>query len=254
MDELTEQAIGDYLDELLVHLHGRARGVRRILDEVEDHLRSAVEEGRSAQEAIEHFGPPARVARHFRTTPGPVTPALRELFLGLLRIAAVGLVAIGISGLLAIGMRAVWGADFVAGDPDGLDYTAERCATFESFHPEAPTCEAAASAHHADEVEQYRMAAGGLGAVLGAALWIHRRRVGPVAAVALLPDGLLAAVGAALFGVAAAGLSVLTLSGLAFDGHGAGQFLGAAVVSAAVAAGYAWSVLQCLRERSAVLT
>src|SRR5262245_22776477 len=76
----TDGAVGAYLDLLLVELRGSARGVRRILSEVEEHLRDATAEGIAAgltsgeaqRQAIERFGPPRTVARRFgRAAPPP---------------------------------------------------------------------------------------------------------------------------------------------------------------------------------------
>src|SRR5205085_1471638 len=101
---------------------------------------------------------------------------VRELVPSALLLLAVGLLAIGASGLLSMGLRAAWGSEFVAGDPPGVTYTAPRCADYERFHPEAGTCAEAAAAHHADEVETYRVAAGVLGLLVLGGWWFARRR------------------------------------------------------------------------------
>jgi hypothetical protein len=249
-----------YLDELLVCLRGRARDVRRILDEVEAHLRDAAEAGvrdglapdEAEAAAIAAFGSPRDVARRFSTTGPLVTgPLVREVVAALVLLGAVGLVAIGVSGVLAMGTRAAFGSSFVAGEPEGVTYTAARCADFREYHPEATTCEAAASAHHADEVEEYRVAAGVLGLFVLGGRWLVRRRrhaSGAGTAVAL-PVGVVPAVGATLFGVAGVALLLEGLGLLATGGasHGSGQWLTAGVVALAVAAWYAVELLQTLR-------
>jgi hypothetical protein len=68
-----------------------------------------------------------------------------------------------------MGMRAAMGSRFIAGDTFGVTYTPEHYAEYRQLRPDAPNCSAAASAHHADEVEQYRAAAGVLGVVVLAA-------------------------------------------------------------------------------------
>src|SRR2546430_4880402 len=75
-------------------------------------------------------------------------------------LAGVGLFAIGASGVVALSMRAAFGDRFVAGDAEGIAYTAERCADFLEYVPGAADCEAAASGHHADEVVFYRIGVG----------------------------------------------------------------------------------------------
>ncbi len=178
----------------------------------------------------------------------------RELLGTLVLLAGIGLVAIGISGVLALGLRATVGADYVAADPPGVTYTATRCADFLEYHPEARTCEAAAAAHHADEVADYRIAAGILGAALLGGRWLARRRGRHAAAeVSWLPSEFVPIVGLSLFGVAAAALAVQTLAAsIGPAAGGAGQWLSAAVVSAVAAAIFAWMLLQQLRARVAI--
>jgi hypothetical protein len=149
-------------------------------------------------------------------------------------------------------MRAVWGDDFVAGDPIGVTYTPARCADFHEYHPEASTCRAAAASHHADEVVDYRVAAGVLGlGGLGAWWWLRRRR-SRLPVVGLLPDGTVPVVGLVLFAAASAVLTVYGLGQLATEGgeYGPGQWLSAAVVSTAVAAWFAHDVLHLLHART----
>src|SRR5262249_20784397 len=69
-----------------------------------------------------------------------------------------------------------FGDRFVAGDVPGVTYTAARCRDFREYHPEAATCAAAATAHHADEVSDYRVEAGILGAAVAGGAWAWRRR------------------------------------------------------------------------------
>ena len=126
----------------------------------------------------------------------------------LVLLLAVGLLAIGASGLLSVAFRATLGDRFVAADLPGVTYTAARCRDFEEYHPEQPTCDRAAAAHHADEVESYRIAAGLLGAVVLAGWWLVRRRHRDEQSVAWLPDEMVPLVGLIVFGGAALGLGV----------------------------------------------
>jgi hypothetical protein len=263
--------IDAYLDRLLLELRGRARDVRRVLAEAEDHLRDAAAEGLAAglseaeaeRAAVERFGSPRVVAGRFSDAE-PLGVGRREvvgqLASSLALLAAVGLLAIGASGVLSMGMRSLLGDRFVAGDLPGVTYTPERCREFFEYHPEASSCAAAATAHHADEVESYRLAAGALGAlVLGAWLW-HRRRFAarvadgyaPGAVAGVLPEGFAAVAGASLFGVAGAVLGVQALGQMVGTGAGSGpgQWLSGALVSTLVASWYAVALLRLLASRA----
>jgi hypothetical protein len=173
----------------------------------------------------------------------------RSLAWQLAFVAGVGLIAIGVSGLLALSMRAAFGTAFVAGDPEGVTYTASRCADFLEYYPDAGGCEAAASDHHADEVVGYRMAAGVMGALmLAARLALGRRR--PAWWSAPIPRSAIAAAGASLFGLAAVvlggqGLAVLVIEGTR---HGPGQWISAGMVSLVVFAAFSASLWRALTE------
>ena len=157
-------------------------------------------------------------------------------------LAGVGLFAIGASGVVALSMRAAFGDRFVAGDAEGIAYTAERCADFLEYVPGAADCEAAASGHHADEVVFYRIGVGLPGTLVLAGWWWLRRRRGrrwetePALSAQVVP-----AVGAALFGCAAVALTGQGLGVLLFEGpsHGPGQWISAGAVSVVVFIGFA---------------
>lgn len=264
--------IDAYLDQLLLELHGRARDVRRVLVEAEDHLRDAAAEGVAAGlseseaevAAIERFGSARVVARRFtdaRSLDVGRGVVIRELASSLTLVVAVGLLAIGASGVLSMGMRSLFGDRFVAGDLPGVTYTPERCRDFFEYHPEASSCAAAATAHHADEVESYRVAAGALGVVvLGGLLWYRRRSRMRASAdgdgsgpdIGVLPEGFTAVVGVSLFGVAGAVLGVQALGQMVGTGVGSGpgQWLSGAVVSTLVASWYAVALVRLLASRT----
>src|SRR5947207_2842912 len=86
----------------------------------------------------------------------PTSPILSRLVLSLALVGCIGFIAIGTSGLLAELFGRVFGEDFVAGDGPGVTYTAERCADFLRYFPNAVSCNAAAAAHHYGEVVEYR--------------------------------------------------------------------------------------------------
>ncbi len=258
-----------YLDRLLVELSGRARNVRRILAEVDDHLHDAVDEGvadglsidDARQRALARFGSPVTVARRFTSGAGRVVPVpvLSQLLLAFALLAGIGLAGIGASGALAGVMGTAFGRDFVAGDVSGVTYTPARCADYFEYHPEARSCEAAATAHHYDETVEYRLAAGVLGLVVLAGLFVVRRsrvvgRLVPLGdGVGLLPDGFVATVGAAVFGCAAGALLVSGLAQLPGGGGGAGADLSGGIVAAVIAVVFAGGVFRVLSRRPLVL-
>ena len=152
---MTTDPIEGYLDQLLTHLRGSAQDVRRILSEVEEHLRDATAElgaaGASEEEAqrlaIERFGHPRTVARQFsaRLAPIPSAAVAAELARTAVLLGTVGLVAIGASGALAELLGRLFGPAFVAGDLPGVTYTAQRCAEFLEYFPDAGSCQQAAA-------------------------------------------------------------------------------------------------------------
>jgi hypothetical protein len=240
----TQSPIDRYLDKLMLELRGRATDIRRILIEVEDHLHAAVEDGATEDEAVARFGTPRDVARRFAPTRGAVVADLvRAAWL----LAAIGLIAIGISGVSSMAMRAAFGSSFVAGDPAGVTYTPARCADYSEYHPESRSCEAAASAHHADEVQLYRIAVGFVGA-LALVMWLWKIR----RPLSRLPVELTPAIGATVFGLVGAALLVQGLSMLAEGpSHGPGQWLSAGLVAIVVAAVYGMQLLRHLHVRAA---
>ena len=179
------------------------------------------------------------------------TPArlLRQLVLAAMLLGGIGLTAIGVSGLVAAAVGAAFGERFVSGDTAGVTYTPERCAELREYAPQARTCEEAATTHHFGEVVDYRLAAGVLG-LLALGLWslLRRRRQDDPG---LLPAGLVAGIGAAAFGAAAAVLLLESAGLLAFGGGaGAGQYLSGALVSLPLAAAFAVGFYRALLPRA----
>jgi hypothetical protein len=260
---VTTDPIEAYLDQLLTHLRGSAHDVWRILAETEEHLRDATAElvaaGASEEEAqrraIERFGSPRTVARRFSARLSPVPPAavLAELARAAVLLGAVGLIAIGVSGALAELLGRLFGPAFVAGDLPGVTYTAQRCAEYLEYFPDAGSCAQAAAMHHWGEVVEYRAAVGVLGlAVLGGFLFWRRHPDGRRERyLGVLPDGFSATVATSLYGVAAAALALLSLDAfLVAGGDGTGQWLSAAIVAAAMAVAYGVSLYRTLLTRT----
>ncbi len=160
-------------------------------------------------------------------------------------LAGIGLVAIGVSGALSAGLGATAGKTFVSADATGVHYGAARCADFREYAPGARSCEAAATAHHFDEVVWYRGAAGVLGlGVLGGLAFLRRRhgRRDPQ----VLPDVFVPTIGVTVFGGAAVALIGQSVDLIAVhSGRGAGQFLSGGIVAAVVAV---WLGLRLLRD------
>jgi HAAS len=259
---VTADLIEGYLDQLLGHLRGSAQDVRRILSETEEHLRDATAElvaaGASEEEAqrraVERFGHPRTVARRFSAGLAPIPPAAvaAELARAAVLLGGVGLVAIGASGALAELLGRLFGPAFVAGDLPGVTYTAQRCAEFREYFPDAGSCAQAAALHHWGEVVEYRVAVGVVGAfVLGAFLWRRRPDRQDPRYLGVLPHGFSATVATSLYGVAAAVLALLSLdSFLVAGGDGTGQWLSAAIVAAAMAAVYGVSLYRTVLTRA----
>jgi hypothetical protein len=271
--------IEDYLDQLLVELRGSARDVRRILAEVEEHLRDAtaegvaegLPEGKAQWRAVDRFGPPRMVARRFGR---PATRlALRALARAAAPFTAVGLIAVGVSGAISEALGRWFGPAFVAGDLPDVRYAAARCADFQEYFP-GKSCLDAAAWHHWGEVVEYRVAAGVVGLLLlgGRLLYRRRRRKAPEmtemtektektetvkvaaartavpAADVALPPGLLAGAATALYGLAAAVLLLQGADDAVAGGMtgGTGQWLSAGGVAAVVAVAYGLALLRSL--------
>jgi hypothetical protein len=251
------KTIDEYLDALAEEVVVAPRRLRRILIEVEDHLRArmtalqdtGLADTDAEQEAIRRFGEPSIVAQGF--APNSFVPSaalVHHLAISLLGIGAVGLLAIGLSGLLSLSIGKVAGKNYVAGTAEGVTYTPARCADFLEYHPEAPDCASAAVAHHFDEVVWYRVAAGSLGLVaLG--LYVIARRRWPRSR---LPRIFAPTIGTALFGLAALGLLFLGITeSFASSASGlAGAYLSGGIIASFVAAGYGVRLLPLLASES----
>ena len=243
-----DDPIEAYLDELLTHLRGSPRQVRRTLTEAEAHLRDAVDAGATPEDAVARFGAASVIAvAANRQARVPMPVVVREVIVAGSLLVAIGLCAIGASGLISAGMDAAFGPRFVAGDLPTIRYNATRCAEYESLAPGATNCSAAAARHHADEVEMYRIGAGVLGlGMLAASAGLRRRWR---TARRALPTSLPPAVGAAVFGVAAITLASQAMQSIGGRSvAGLGQWLSAAVVAAIVALGFAVVAVRALRS------
>jgi hypothetical protein len=252
-----------YLDQLVEEMHGPGKEIRRALAETEDHLREAQREAmeagipplEAARVAIENFGSPRIVASRYdllRTLASPRQTAL-QAFLALLLVGSFVFIGIGISGLAAAVGAVIYGPGFIAGDPPGVVYTAERCADFFEFHPETTTCGEAAIAHHLDETVGYRLDTGVVGVLALAGWWLLKTIAGrrtdgpPTIPPFFVPVATLILFTAAFIFLGGLGTMLLVSSGL---GSGAGAFISAAVVSLLAAVGFGTWVLRSFRNRT----
>jgi hypothetical protein len=77
-----------------------------------------------------------------------------------IRMLAIGLIAVGMSGAACQLVGYSLGDHALAADSQVAQPSAERCAEYMEYAPGKPTCAAAEMAHHADEIVEYRLAAG----------------------------------------------------------------------------------------------
>ena len=143
----------------------------------------------------------------------------------------------------------------MAGDLPGVTYTAQRCAEYLEYFPDAGGCAQAAALHHWGEVVEYRVAVGVLGLLVlgGFLVWRRRPEGRQHRYLGVLPDGFSATVATSLYGVAAAALAVLSLDAfLVAGGDGTGQWLSAAIVASAMAAAYGVSLYRTVLVRARV--
>jgi hypothetical protein len=247
------------LDDLFDRLAGTGGAGRRALAEAEDHLRSEVTEGlargltpdAAEQEAVERFGRVDRIAVQLRFADVGLGSLLRPVFIGTWLVGAIGLLAIGLSAAVAELMGRAFGAEFVAGDQEGVTYTTERCAEYFEYVPRATTCASAAAMHHWGEVVDYRAAAGVLGLFALVALALARRWI--LRGAQWAPSrSAVAIVVLALMGVAGGLLGSFSVLQLIFgDASGVGANLSAALIAGAVAlAAAAWAVRERISTRA----
>ena len=240
----AEQILENYLDSLAARLGLPKDGSRQVLTEASTHLyldtEARIAEGanpeQAARTAIAAFGGPAVVVNALRS-PGRRLVSTAWLFAGL------GLVAIGLSGLLAAAFGAVRGWEFVAGDPAGLSYSAERCAQYLRGVPGAGSCRAAALVDHYSEVVDQRIVGGVLGLLVLLAYVLWRRRGGvPVSRL------LLGGIGVASFGLAALAQLASASTAWSLDQGRVGALLAGGIVSLLLAAALTPVLFSGLRQ------
>lgn len=228
--DADEERIESYLDELLLRLRGRPREARRLLSEVDSHLRGSIEAGlaagldktQAAEETLKRFGPPSAVARGL-----PSRAAYRVLLAqmteaALLVISTLALAA-GVAAVPAAILGLTGNPDLVTGDPARPALTHGRCQQLLHMFA-APSCGQALADHHLEEVIRNHLFTGWLGFLILAAWWLLRahRKTQP----ALLPAGFTLTVCSTLRGVVAAFLLAFGVADVAHGIHSTGGVIG----------------------------
>lgn len=215
----ADERIESYLDELLLRLRGHPRQARRLLSEVDGHLRESVEAGLAAgldkpqaiDEALKRLGPPSAAARGL-----PSLMAYRVLLAqmteaALLVISAL-LLAAGAAAIPAAMLGLTGNPGLVTGDSPRPALTQGRCQQL--LHTFAgSSCEQALAGHHLQEVIRNHLLTGWLGFLVLAAWWVlhAHRKTQP----ALLPAGFALTVCSTLLGVVAAFLLAFGIADVA---------------------------------------
>lgn len=213
----AQGSIPDYLDELSARLTGPGAEARRFLIEVESHLLDArdsrVEKGLELQEAeasaIDSFGTAMQIAHgrnrvSWRSSRRAVVGATAGLAI---KLVAVGMILIGIAGGLT---QIIANFGFVSdmyGLPANVIVPASSCAHWLTVEPTATTCLQAGTLEASHDLTVVYLGIGVIGLLLSIPLVLVRLRRRKMRKV--LPPTLGPAIGAAMFGAAAVGLSVL---------------------------------------------
>ncbi len=219
--------------------HLRDDAARRGADGIDPHA--------AATAAVAAFGPAdalTRAERHRVRVPLPAVAA-STLWSAVL-LAGIGAVAVGLSGVVAAVLRVAGGARFVVDVAPGQRLSASDCARWLGQHPGAGSCHAAAVADWIGEVVWYRLAAGVLGVALLAS-WALARRVRPGAG-RLLPPTVRDTVAVTAFaGATVYSLGRGVDLGVVASGNGSGQWYSAGLVAAVGAAWFGVRLVRRLR-------
>ena len=213
------ERIDSYLDELLLALRGRPREARRLLAEVESHLRESIEahvaagldELEATGEALRRLGPPSAVAQGL-----PSQPAYRSLLSQLteaaLLVVSLLFLAAGAAAVPAALLGLTADPGVVTGDRAGQVPAPGRCQQLLHMLA-APSCPQALAAHHLQEVVRDHLLSGWLGFLVLVAWWVlhvHRRN-----RPAVLPAGFALTVCGTLLGIVAAFLLAIGIPDIA---------------------------------------
>jgi hypothetical protein len=195
MNQLPDDPIEVYLDQLLVHLPGTPRQVRHTLYEIEAHLRDGavaaeadgLDEHAAAVLAVQRMGPVGGVvdSHGFRFH---LTPARRRrAVLGTLFVGTAGGIAVGAAGLTAAVVRMTAG-DRAVGIPFPTGaYSQSDCARWLAAYPAARDCVAAMTIDHANDFLLSTAVVGFVGIVCLTLRMVLRRRWNSHAVAAVIP-------------------------------------------------------------------
>ena len=232
-DRSDATPIEDYLDDLVRSVRADPRATRRLLDEANDHLVTTADELQATglarvdaeREAVRRLGSSRDLARD--ASRQSFRGLVEETVLGAVLLGACGLVAVGLSGALVAIMNGLFGDGFV-GRATVLGVGG------------------ASVNESAQDAVVLRLLAGVAGLLVLAAYVLLRRHRRPDA---VLPHGLVDALGAAAFAAATVALvgASIDQATTAGGGNGVGFWLSGALVSLAGA------VLFCTRATRALL-
>lgn len=250
----------ELLDELFDRLTGTGSGGRRALSEFEDHLDDAVADGldrgltpeAAERAAVARFGSPEVIAGDLRLAQQGIGAVLPPLAVGAWVAGIFVLLAMGISGLVSELLGRIGSPELVAGDRNGVTYSAARCAEYLALDPSAKSCAEAAAFDHWGEVVLARVGAGVLGLLALGAFLLARRRMlrgaqwqPPALALATVLTALFA-----LAGLVLAGPELVNSIAFSTEGTGAGLADGAVSLLFCAAIG-AWLLRHAGRPSAA---
>lgn len=245
------ERIENYLDELLLALRGRPREARRLLAEVEGHLRESVaarvaaglDELEATEEALARLGPPSAVARGLPPRAAYLT-LLRQVTEAALLVVSLLFLAAGAAAGPAAVVGLMGNPAMVTGGQAGQAPSPGRCQQL--LHALAPACSQALAAHHLGEVIRNHLLTGWLGFLVLIAWWVlhvHRK-----ARPTVLPAGFALTVCGTLLGIVAAFLLAAGITSVARGTDSIGGLIGSGDVvatgaTAMVAALLCWATL-----------
>ena len=247
--------IDRYLDDVVTL--GRAlppARLRSLIAEAEAHLRDSAADAAARgldpldaeRAAVVAFGPASDLVGAERAVDAPWRLlALRVAFSGAL-LGGVGAIAVGLSGVVAAIIRAVAGDRALVDSPGASTLTPANCARWLG-QSSSGSCRSAAMADWANETVYYRIALGILGVIAVMVVARLARRARRSARV-LLDRRTSDTIACTLFVTATAVTAAAALQRAVGTGDGWGQWLSAAVASAATGAVYVRRLVPELRR------
>jgi hypothetical protein len=212
-------------------------------DAIADEMARGLTPEQAEAAAVARLGTPDQIAHAHSLARQDLGMVWRPLLMGAWVAGILVALAAGVSGLIMEALGRIGSPELVAGDRNGVTYTAARCAEYLTISPHADSCAQAAAIDHWGELVLGRIGLGVLGILALSALVIGRRT--RLRDDAWRPPTLGAAVAViAMFSAAALVLGapeVLNLALSSSDGTGAGLSDGAVSLVFA-AAGTVWLI------------